>query len=55
MAWGDWISGSYKVLGTNGTHTLNSSLDTGDGASAEVIPALMEASDHLPVIADYAY
>lgn len=51
----EWIEGSYTVFGNDGTHTLNSTLDTGTGASVDVIQALIENSDHLPVVADYSY
>ena len=49
----DYINGSYRVFGNNGTHALNGSINTGTGASPEVLVALMTASDHLPVVADY--
>ena len=50
----DYISGSYQVLGNNGSHICcNSDLSTGNGASAEILAALESASDHLPVFADY--
>ena len=62
----DYISGSYWALGNTGTHSLNGALSTGSVSalqawlpgytsqdSAAVIDALMAASDHLPVVADY--
>ena len=44
---------SFTVLGNNGTHTLGEGIATGTGATGEVRAALVEASDHLPVLADY--
>jgi hypothetical protein len=49
----DIYPGSFHVLGNNGTHTFDSTINTGSGASAAVLSALMSASDHLPVVADY--
>ncbi len=49
-----YISGSYHAFGNNGTHTCcNSNINTGTGATPAVLAALMTASDHLPVVADY--
>lgn len=47
------VAGSYRVLANNGSHTLNQAIDTGTGASAEVLAALIAFSDHLPVVADF--
>lgn len=47
------ITGGYRVLGNNGTHTLNQPITTGNGASAPVLSALSRFSDHLPVVVDY--
>ena len=49
----EYASGSYHVFGNNGTHTLNDSISTGSGASPTVLTALEDASDHLPIVADY--
>lgn len=49
----DYLSGSYRTFGNNGTHTLNGSITTGTGASVAVLDALKANSDHLPVVADY--
>ena len=49
----DYITDSYRVFGNNGTHTLNSTVDTGTGAASNVLAALASASDHLPIVADY--
>lgn len=49
----DYVSNSYHVFGNNGTHTLDMPITTGTGASADVLNALVAASDHLPVVADY--
>lgn len=50
----EYVPGSLSVLGNNGTHTLNGSLSTGNGAAA-VQGNLLDFSDHLPVFADYRY
>ncbi|MDZ4656360.1 MAG: hypothetical protein SH868_02150 [Bythopirellula sp.] len=47
------LPNSYHVFGNNGTHTLNGSITTGTGASVAVLDALINNSDHLPVVADY--
>jgi hypothetical protein len=49
----EYIANSFHVFGNNGTHTLNQAISTGTGASASVLEALEDASDHLPIIADY--
>lgn len=50
----DYISGSYRAFGNNGTHfCCNSSITTGTGASPAILDALQKATDHLPVVADY--
>lgn len=49
----DYVTGSYRVFGNNGTHFLNDMIDTGTGASPDVLSALISASDHLPVVADF--
>lgn len=43
------------MFGNNGTHTLNQSITTGTGASPEVLQALTEASDHLPIFATFDF
>ena len=48
-----YIDGSYRAFGNNGTHTFNSDITTGTGASVAVLAALAAASDHLPVVVDY--
>jgi len=49
----DFIAGSYRAFGNNGTHALNGDISSGTGAAPAVLSALMTASDHLPVVADY--
>ena len=51
----DYVEGSYTTLGNNGSHVLKSTLNTGNGATPDIMNALMSSSDHLPVIADYSY
>ena len=50
----DYVQGSYHVFGNNGSHALNHHITTGSGAASDVLAALAAASDHLPVVADYA-
>jgi hypothetical protein len=47
------IAGSYRTFGNNGTHSFNGNIGGGNGASSLALNALMNTSDHLPVIADY--
>lgn len=62
----DVIDGSYWAFGNTGTHSLNGALSTGNAATFQalmpgstlaeatsIIDAIMAASDHLPVVADY--
>ncbi len=49
----DYIANSYRVFGNNGTHALNSTVDSGTGATSAVLTALENASDHLPIVADF--
>lgn len=49
----EYVENSYRVFGNNGTHTLDAGIATGTGANPAVLTALANASDHLPVIADY--
>lgn len=44
---------SYRAFGNDGSHTLNGLITTGTGAEPNVLEALANASDHLPVVADY--
>lgn len=49
-----YIPGSYHAFGNNGSHVCcNSPITTGTGAAPAVLTALMQSSDHLPVVADY--
>ena len=49
-----YITGSYRAFGNNGTHDCcNGAITSGTGAAPAVLTALMQASDHLPVVADY--
>jgi endonuclease/exonuclease/phosphatase family metal-dependent hydrolase len=49
----EYVSNSFHVFGNNGTHMFDMPITTGTGASPAVLAALVAASDHLPVIADY--
>lgn len=51
----DFVPGSYRVIGNNGTHTLNGSILTGTGAPPDVLNALYNFDDHLPVMASYSF
>lgn len=48
-----YIPNSYYALGNNGSHQIDQSIDTGTGATYEVLQALAGIVDHLPVSADY--
>lgn len=48
-----YITNSYHAFGNNGTHSNDGAITTGSGASATVLNAIMTASDHIPVVADY--
>lgn len=48
-----YIDGSYRAFGNNGTHSLDDDITSGTGAAANVLLALAQASDHLPVVVDY--
>ena len=50
----EYVCGSLSVLGNNGTHQMNGSISTGNGAAA-VQGNLLDFSDHLPVFADFRY
>lgn len=47
------LTGSYHTFGNDGTHTTNGAINTGTGAAPDVLTALAQSSDHLPVVADY--
>jgi endonuclease/exonuclease/phosphatase family metal-dependent hydrolase len=49
----EYVDNSFHVFGNNGTHTFDSAITTGTGASPTVLAALAAASDHLPIVADY--
>jgi hypothetical protein len=49
----EYVPGSFHVFGNNGTHNMNSWISSGNGASPEVLAALENTSDHLPIVADY--
>ena len=51
----EFIPGSYRAFGNNGSHTFDQAITTGSGASNSVLWALANASDHLPVVVDYRY
>ena len=48
----EYVTGSYRVFGNNGTHPLNGAITSGTGASPTVLAALNVASDHLPTVMD---
>lgn len=49
----EYVDSSFHVFGNDGSHTLNDLITTGTGASPAVLSALVNASDHLPIVADY--
>jgi hypothetical protein len=48
----EYLSGTYRVIGNNGTHDLDGLITTGNGAPSDVLSALA-GFDHLPVVASY--
>ena len=52
LGW-DYLDGTYRVLGNNGSHQLNQTILTGTGAPSDVLASLAAFSDHLPTVADY--
>jgi hypothetical protein len=50
----EYVPGSCTVLGNNGTHNLNQSINTGTGA-AGFGSQLTATSDHLPVFCDFKW
>lgn len=49
----DYIADSYRAFGNNGTHAVNGAITTGTGGAPEVLTALAQSSDHLPIVVDY--
>lgn len=51
----DYIPGTYRAFGNNGTHPLNGNLDdlSNSALPSSVLAAIATSSDHLPVVADY--
>lgn len=50
----EYRAGSYRAFGNDDTHAFNGAVTSGAGIySATVRSALLTASDHLPVVADY--
>ncbi len=49
----DYIEDSYRVFGNDGTHSMGDGISTGTGATAVVLAALEDGSDHLPLVVDY--
>ena len=49
----EYVADSFHVFANDGTHTLGAAINTNTGASSPVLSALISASDHLPVVADY--
>ncbi len=47
------IESNYRAFGNTGTHPLNGEITSGFGAPTDILEALAEASDHLPVVVDY--
>ncbi len=49
----EYITGTHRAFGNNGSHGLFHPITAGNGAAPDVLTALVAASDHLPVVADY--
>ena len=51
----EYIPGSYRAFGNDGSHTIDQPITSGSGAPSTVLSALADASDHLPVVVDFRY
>ena len=53
----DYVEGSYRVFGNNGTHGLNNAINspTNTAQPTNVLDALATVSDHLPVVAEFHF
>ncbi len=49
----EYVTGTNRAFGNNGSHGLGNPITAGNGATSNVLQALVAASDHLPVVADY--
>ena len=49
----EYVDDSFHVFGNDGSHTLNGMITTGSGAAPDVLTALVDASDHLPIVAEF--
>ena len=49
----EFVDDSFHVFGNDGSHMLNGDITTGSGADPAVLTALAEASDHLPIVAEF--
>ena len=49
----EYVPDSYRVFGNDGSHTFNGAITSGTGAPSNILTALANASDHLPIVADY--
>ena len=46
----EYVADSYRVFGNDGSHTFNGAITSGTGAPSNILPALTNASDHLPIV-----
>ena len=53
----DYLDGSYRVFGNNGTHGLNNAINSTSNTAQpmQVLDALATVSDHLPVVVDLEF
>ncbi len=51
----EYVQGSVRPFGNNGTHAFSQGVTTGSGAAPNVLAALESASDHLPIVSDYEF
>ena len=51
----DYLDGSYRVFGNNGTHGINNPINSfrNTAQPTAILDALATVTDHLPVVADY--
>lgn len=51
----DFIEGSFRVFGNNGSQPLGGAVTDGNGGSVPELDALASTSDHLPILSDFEF
>jgi hypothetical protein len=49
----DYVSGSFKVFGNDGSHELGGALTANTQINQSTLDALLSSSDHLPIYATF--